>query len=180
MRLVVYLVVAVVAFAAGMLIPMAIGGNLNMDAINRALGRSEPPATAAPQEDPLGPLAQKLKEREEELEALEAELEERRARLEQRERELDDTLEQIQEIQARLDEQMAKEDAARLERLSKLADMVAAMDPGNAAEDLEAMAPEDAAEVLLLVKDRTAGSILDEMEPRQRALIHQILQSRRY
>lgn len=180
MRIATYLLVAIVGFAAGVLVPMALTGNLNAEGINRVLGRDEPPPLAAPKQDPLSPFALKLQEREEQVRAREQALEERLARIEQRERELDDTLAQIEEIQARLDERIAEEDEARMDRISKMADMMAAMDPGKAAEDLESMTPEDAAEVLLLVKDRTAGAILDEMEPRKRVLIHQILQSRRY
>lgn len=180
MRAVLIVVIALAAFAGGMVLPMALSGNLNAEGIQRALGRGETEIAPAPKEDALGPFARKLKEREDQLRANEQALEERTERLAQRERELDETLERIQEIQARLDEQMAAEDEARLERISKMAKMMSAMDPSKAAEDLETMTPEDAAEVLLLVKERTAGSILDEMEPRKRVLIHQILQSRRY
>ncbi len=180
MRILVWLVLALVAFAAGILGPMAATGNLNSDGINLALGRTSSEATPTQTEDPLGPFAQKLKIRETDVAEREKAMAERADRLDQRERELDDLLEQIQEIQARLDEQILSQDAARMERLDKMAKMMASMDPGKAAEDLESMTPDDAAEVLLLVKDRTAGSILDEMEPRKRSQIHQILQSRGY
>lgn len=180
MRVLVYALAALLAFAAGMLVPLALTGNLNAEGINRILGRAEPAELSAPREDPLGSLARKLRDREEQLRAREQQLEERLARIEQRERELDDTLEQLEEIQARLDERIAEEDAARMQRIEKMADIMAAMEPAKAAEDLESMTPDDAAEVLLLIKDRTAGAILDEMEPRKRVLIHQILQSRGY
>lgn len=180
MRILLFMALAVIAFLAAILVPLAMSGNLNSESLERLLGREPEPSTIVEEKDPLGPLAQKLQERERALDTFEQSLNERAARLDQREREIDETLEQIEEIQDRIGQQMDEMDAERQERIGKLADMIGAMDPREAAEDLEALSPEDAAEVLILVKDRTAGSILDEMEHRKRVLVHQILQDRRY
>lgn len=180
MRILIVLVLVVVVFFATILVPLAMSGNLNAEAMNRLLGREEVSAVAEPEEDPLGPFARKLRERELSLKAREQDIEDRALRLGLRERELDDTLDQLRQIQEQIAQEMAGEDAARTKRLGKMAKMLAAMDARKAAQDLEALSPEDAAEVLLLVKDRTAGSILDEMEHRKRVMVHQILQARRY
>ena len=132
------------------------------------------------EQDPSGPFAQALKNKERELNEREQELSDRDERLVQRQRILDDTLSEVTQIQEEIQIALDELDTDRDDRIEKSAKLLAAMNAVNAAKDMEAMAPEDAAELLRYIKERNAGRILDAMEPQKRTLVHQHLQERKY
>lgn len=159
---------------------LAATGNLNAEAINRLMGRESTGEAGMDAEDPSGPFMNALKAKEQKLDEQEQNLNERDDRLLQRQRILDETLEEIALIQEQIQAGLDELDTDRDERIVTTAKLIAAMNATNAAKDLEAMPPEDAAELLRNIKERSAGRILDAMDPRKRTLVHQYLQERKY
>lgn len=179
-KIIVIPLVAMFAFVAAMGIPMIMSGNLNMEGINRILGRETASTSAVPPEDDFGPRALALKKERESLAKRKAELDTLDEQLRQRQQVLDDTLKEIQQIQEQLEAAMDDMDTGQAAGVEQVAKTVAAMNDVNAAKSLESMAPEEAAHILPLIKERTRGRIMDSMDDRRRALILQIMQERKY
>lgn len=171
---------AVLAFAGSLGIAMMMSGNLNMDGINRILGReTESVSTSSPSDD-FGPRATALKKERESLEKRKADLDAHDDQLRQRQQVLDDTLKEIEQIQKQLNAAMDDMDDEQNEGVEQVAKTVAAMSDENAASSLESMSPEKAALILPLIKERVRGRIMDSMDDRRRSLILQIMQERKY
>ena len=174
------IMLAVVAFLAALVGPMAATGNLNAAVIAKLLGREpEEKATTQPA-DTLGPLARALQSKEENLDEREQGLDQREEELLKRQQELNTTLTEITEIQKQIQDNLDRLDAAQSDGVAEVANNLAAMDAVKAARSLEAMAPEEAATILPLIKARTAGKILDNMEDRKRNLVLAVMQERKY
>lgn len=173
-------VMAVAAFLGAILVPLAINGKLNLDTVKRIRGVETEIQNAPRAVDDAGPLAQALQEERARLEEWERDLQEEQDRIEQRQRVLDETLSEIIDLQALVQAGLDELDTKQSDGVNEVAKTMAAMDPQNAAMDLQAMTPEDAARLLPLIKDRTRGAILDTMDPDRRATILQIMQERKY
>lgn len=179
MKIVGLILLAIAVFAAVLLAPLAIKGDLNVATFKRIAGIEEPAPPPSP-DDELGPLAQKLKAQQEELRAWQTELEEREARLDQREALLDETVNEIDKTRDEVMAAIAQLDEEQLAALTEIAKTLESMEPSNAAADLEAMEPQEAARLLPLIKDRNAGKILDLVDPEIRSEILGVMQAKKY
>lgn len=156
--------VFVLAFAGGIVGLLALTGNLNADALARILGTA--PQQADPREQ-LDKFARELTQREQELKAESQRVEEEKQRIGMAEEDLQSLVQQLNEAMHYMDaaEKAAPEETelAYEERLAETANTLAAMDEANAARALEQWTPERAAEVLLKIREKDRGGILDEM-----------------
>ncbi len=178
MKLIGYILLGIVSFALTVFGLVAATGNLpNLQKIFKG-EVAEKKVVEEP--DELDQLARELKAREERLTEQEAKLSREEEQLKQRQQELDDTLSKLEDISGQIQESIGEADADREERLKVTAESYAAMKAANAAEALKDWPAEDAANILRLIKDKDRGKILDQMEPRQAALILRTLQEREY
>ena len=180
MKIVLYALVGVVAFVLTLLGAMAVSGNLSEEGFDRLLGAEElSPVTVDPEDD-LDPLLKALKSREEAVRMAEKDLESRQENLEIRERDVETMLKDVAQVLEQLTESLDDADTGYEKNLTETAKSLEGMKAKSAAEVLEKIPLEDAAQLLLRIKDRDRGKILDEMDPELTAQVIQILQRKSY
>jgi len=179
MKILMTVIAAITVFLVALLVPAVLSGNLTADTARRLVG-IEPPEPPVDPDAQLGPLARKLKEEQQRLKEWEAALAEREAKLVQRERILDQTLEEISATQEAVKAALNELDAERAAACEEIAKSLTAMEPRNAAVDLESFPPDDAAHILRLIRERDRGKILDAMEETRRADIMQEMVAKKY
>ncbi|MBI2431652.1 MAG: hypothetical protein HYV26_02145 [Candidatus Hydrogenedentes bacterium] len=169
MKYVLYMVVACISFLGALAGMLAVTGNLSSEALQR-VAKSEEAVTehkAAGKEDPLGPLAQSLKQKEDTLKKQEQELKERESRVEQREKELNQLRTELEGIRSEINTSLDEADSERQKRLETVANTLAAMDPDKAAGSLSVMPEDEAAAILNLVEIKERGKIMDAMKDQE-------------
>lgn len=174
-RMLVYIVLALVAFSVVLVAVLAYNNQLSRENIARLLGRVEPPVIEeAP--DEVDALVQALDARQKSLDEREALLEKREEQLALRAQELDAELKELNATLAQINEAMTSLDAERQERVAQVAATYAAMEPQAAAEVLQQIPEEEAALFLSNIEDEDSrADILSEMDPKRVALITGLL-----
>jgi flagellar motility protein MotE (MotC chaperone) len=148
-------------------------GNLNEESLQRVLGREVAPDPDAPPaaSTSVGPLAEALREKEQEIAEREAALAERERQVAIRIEEISRLQAKLEELQDELDTSMDNADTARQERIRVQAISIAAMKAQNAAQLLMSFSPEEAADILYfesggksIIDTRAQGAILDALD----------------
>jgi flagellar motility protein MotE (MotC chaperone) len=106
-----------------------------------------------------------------ELEEERGKLKERRQSLDEREEQLkilqtevDNKLKRLTELRKELDQLTAKKEEVEVQRVKKLSKIYQKRDPASAAETLASMQKDLAVSILSMMRDKSAGKILDEMD----------------
>jgi len=178
MKLLAIISLAILSFVGVFAGILAATGQLSMDTVDQILGRGEAaePAPAVEAPDEVDGLVRALRDREQTLAERAARLEEREQRLAATERELMELREEVENLLDQLTGALAEQEEDRERRLQEVADSLAGMRPGNAAEAVSELDPDIAARVLSLMDQRDRGKVLDEMEPRMAASLLSELQ----
>ncbi len=171
---------AVAAFVGTVIATAAATGKLNKESLDYLMGRGEEVEEASAPEDPIGPIASKMKEDRRLLDERTEEMDEREARLELREQDFLQTVAAMEELQVQLDTALEELDAERATRIKETAEAISAMKADGAAASLASQPPEDAAEILRLIEPRKQGKILDAMDDRIRNILISIMIERKY
>jgi flagellar motility protein MotE (MotC chaperone) len=160
---------------------LALTGNLSWERLQQVANpvpARTAPASSAP--DPVGPLAEALKQKEAQLRKLEQNLSAREARVEQREKELNRLRGDLEGLRAEISSAMDEADTDQEARRKTVADTLAAMRPENAARTLQGMSRDEVAAILNLVPARSRGKIMDAMREQEFATgVLQALQEQR-
>jgi flagellar motility protein MotE (MotC chaperone) len=175
MKFVLYVALAVIAFAGVIVAALAATGNLNEEGLRKIID-PQPPAPAEGGDDELDALARALKDREEELNERERQLAAREERLARQAAEVEEDVEQVQNTLELIQGQLTQADETREKRLQELSSSLAEMRSRNAAQLIEEMEPEQAAEVLLRMKPDDRGDIMNEMDTGKAYRVTQIMQ----
>lgn len=180
MKILIFLVVPLFVFGATLLGALAWSGQLNQESFQRMLGKEvvneskgEGNKVTA---DSLGALAQQLKQRENAIAAKEKELAENETRLEARKKSLDQQAVELKTLMEQIDGNLAQAEQDRQAKIKAQALSVASMDAESAAKALESLPTQDAAAILLDVKDKQRGEILNNMTPEKAATLLKALQ----
>lgn len=181
MKIVIWIVLFLVCFIGVLVGAAALTGKLSKESVMRMV-KGEPEPVAAPIEEPddVGPVAQALKKRDEQLRAREESVAKEEEMIKLQQRDLETLRTETKELLDQLKQTIAERDTAREQRLQSIAKSIEGMKPANAAKTLEEFETEDAADVLRLIKEKTRGKILDAMAPEKAALLLQNLQSREF
>lgn len=178
MKYVLMLLLAILSFVGTLAAALLLSGNLNAEGIQRILG-NEPEvaeATDTP-EDPLGPLARQLKNKEEELKQLETRLKQREAQLNTREQSLQDLSDKLDSLRSELNTDMDSAQEAHAREIETVANTLTEMKPDKAAEALRSFPVEEQAEILLKIeKSKDRGKIVEAMESNDASRVLQAMQ----
>ena len=168
-------VISLVSFGATIATALVVSGNLNRETLDRLLQRgpqleADAPAAAGGE---VGPLAQALREKEQQLEEREASLDAREKEQAAREESLKLLQEELAAQQKAIANSMEDEEVARRARVQSTAISIAEMKADKAAGLLSGggFTPEEAAEILYFEANGKAtidkgdqGKILDAMD----------------
>jgi flagellar motility protein MotE (MotC chaperone) len=177
LRLILFLVLALLAFVGALAAMLALTGNLNQESLSRIINREEAlPPEPVQQEDSLGVLAAQLKAKEAELAAREEELDEQEKQIETRLQELQALQRQIEETSLQLQGVIDETDEEREQRMTTVATTVSAMKPDKAALALQGLPDDEVADILRKVKDKDRGKIVDAMDAERASRVLQELQ----
>jgi flagellar motility protein MotE (MotC chaperone) len=184
MKYLIFLLVAVLVFGLTLAGALAMTGNLNGEALARMVSGDTAPDLAAPgaaaPSDPLSPLAQQLKRREDALKEREDRLKTWEAQLLQREGSLEQMRTELEALQKQLNATVDEADAERKSRIEAIAITMEKMRPERAAERLLGLPTEEAAEILALVKDKSRGKIIESMDADQATRVLRMMQERSF
>ncbi|MCX5771197.1 MAG: hypothetical protein NTZ09_13140 [Candidatus Hydrogenedentes bacterium] len=171
---------ALIVFAAALLVPVALTGNLNQQGFDKIFKKGEAaPPVAAPAPDPATPLLRAIKQQRDELGKREAKVREDEQRLQTMQSDLEQLRDELQGILEQIQAKLTEEDTDQQQRLAEVAQSLSKMKPRNAADTLKTFSATEAAGVLRLVKDRDRTKILDSMDQDQAALILKTIQEPR-
>lgn len=178
MKLFLFGLVGLFSLVATLVGSLAVTGNLSQEKI-RGLWDKEALAEAQAKEKAneeanaptLGTLAQQLREREKELEARKVALDEREKQLDQREVDLAKTRTELETMQSAINESYGVAAEDKKSQLKTIAITLENMEAEGAAKSLETMPTDEAAEILMSVKEKKRGEILDVMSAETAARI---------
>ena len=177
MKVILYLVPALIAFLAAVLVPAALKGYLSKEGLEKLRGGDTPKAVVLkPDPGSIDFLVDAIKQREGELDRREDALDEREKRIEQMQDDLDALRTEIVAIQTELHAMLDAEDEAQQERLQAVADDLAKMKAKNAVEVLKDWHQTRQLKVLQLMTGRSRVKILDTMDPATAAPLLEALQ----
>jgi len=189
MKALLLFVLGIVGLLLGVVLPLALTGNLNAEAVSRLIGtqKDSPEAAAstgsstlnAPPLDASSELAQQLMKKERDLQDKEKQLAEREAKITEREQALQEMLSKLESLQKEIEGGLANADKERELRVKTVALTLAQMKPEKAAASLKNFAPQEAAAVLAQVKDKDRGKILEAMDPETAAGVLRALQEQK-
>lgn len=183
MKILVYGMIAAISFVAVLAGLLAATGSLSRETLDRLSGKEAPVVAPPPQQqtlsDPLSPLVQQLKNKEEALKKRELELNERATQIDQRAQELDRLRTEMEGLQKQLQGAVQEADQERTARLQSIAITIAEMKPDKAAERLQGMPPEDIAEILTCMKPKERGKIVEALETSLATRVLRALQERK-
>lgn len=180
LKIIAYVLVPVVAFAATLVVCLALSGNLSKEGIQKLVSSptAETSAETAPANE-IDPLVKALQTREEDLNKRETQVREDEERVKKEQADLEALRTELQALQVKIGAAVKTEDAAQEKRIEDVALSLAKMKPKNAADTLSAWTVDDAAAVLRKVKDKDRGKILNEMTPEKASAVLLELQSPR-
>lgn len=166
MKFLLFGIIGLLSFLGTLLGVLALTGNLSSEALQRVSSKPEPAAAATPatSQDPVGPLAQALKAKEEDLKKRELALKEREGILDQREKDLNKLRTDLEGIRTEVSAAMDAKEEERQMQLQTVAETLEAMRPENAAASLQGMPEKDVADILKLVQTKNRGKIMDAMK----------------
>ncbi len=164
MKWVVFAIVGVLSFAAWLVVVLAATGNLSSKTLAALTGREEPAVleSALPVKEVSG-LAEQLRNRESTLLGREQDLKRQEAQLIQREQALEAMRKELQDLKKEIDQSLENREAERRARIRTIALSVSNMKPDKAALALDGMEIQDVAEILVQVKEKDRGKILDAL-----------------
>ena len=161
-------VLVLIGALAGLL---AMDGKLNAETLQRftdpesyAEAQKMHMAEAKANEPALGTLANQLNQRAKALEERSIALDEREKQLQQREDDLAKARGDLEMLQKTINESFDVAAESRKTQLKTIAITLESMEAQSAAERLEAMPTDEVAEILLSVKDKKRGEILEAMD----------------
>lgn len=175
----------VIVFAGALAGVLAMNGKLNAETLQRF---TDPESYAETQktrmeeakanEPALGTLANQLNERAKALEERKIALDEREKQLQQREDDLVKAREDLEMLQKSINESFDVAAESRKTQLKTITITLESMEAQSAAQRLEAMPTDEVAEILLSVKDKKRGEILEAMDTETaRRVIKEILET---
>ncbi len=168
MKWVVFAIVGVLSFAVWLVVVLAATGNLSPKTFAALMGREVPALLEL--ELPAGEvsgLAEQLRNREATLLSREQDLKREEAQLIQREQGLEAMRKELQDLKKDIDQSLDDREAARRARIRTIALSVSNMKPDKAAQALDGMETQDVAEILVQVKEKDRGKILDALDADQ-------------
>ncbi|HOZ47409.1 MAG TPA: hypothetical protein PLO37_13690 [Candidatus Hydrogenedentes bacterium] len=168
-----------VSFAATLTGLLAASGRLSRETIEALLKHPQP--VVAPQQaaDDVGPLANALRARKEELDARQADLDAREKRIAQMLADLEELRTDIDGIRKDIQRSLDSIDEDRGERMASVAKSLSEMKPENAAKALADWPIDEAASVLGQIREKERGKILDSMDSGKAAVLLQALQEKK-
>jgi flagellar motility protein MotE (MotC chaperone) len=171
-KLIVYVLIPLIAFATTVVACLALTGNLSKEQILKIVGKAPAAEQAgeAPKEE-ADPYLRALQQREDALKKREAKLQESEAQIKKSQTDLDQLKTELEAVQKQIGDTLKNEDADAQKRISDVALSLSKMKPTNAAKTLDSWEAPDAAKVLRMVKDKERGKILDAMTPEKAATI---------
>jgi len=175
MKLILYLVLALLAFAGALVGATALSGNLSQENLKRLFSKPAPRPSAA-QPSRIDALVQHLKDREAELDQREQQVREDEDRLAKREADLAALRTELLAVQAEIEDTLQTADEEHQESLTEVAANISKMKPANAVEVLTNWPREDVVAILRLIPDRQRVKILDTMDPNEATVLLQALQ----
>lgn len=177
MKLILYLVPALIVFLAALLVPAAMKGYLSKEGLETLRGgATAEPVVLTPDPGSVDFLVDAIKQREGELDRREDALDERETRIEQMQTDLDALRTEIVAIQTELHLMLDAEDEAAQVRLQAVADDLAKMKAKNAVEVLKDWHQIRQLKVLRLMPARSRTKIFDTMDPSVAAPLLEALQ----
>ena len=179
MKIVLFAVLALISFVGALAGALAMTGNLSAEALTQVISgapAAEEQHKAEPETDALGPLAQQIKKKENDLKEREQQLEQRESQIAQREQELTQLQKKLEDLQKQVNGGLEDAEKERRARIQTVAQTIEGMKSQKAAESLENMPPEDAAAVLGLVKPKERGKIVEAMKTEAATRVLRILQ----
>jgi len=170
MKLLLYVVIALVVFFGVVVGTLYFKGMLNKEALatlkGNVAGEDEETETelASEQGQQLMTLAAALKEKEKQLAQREQDIAQDEKRLDQERKELESIRKEIDALLKQMGQQVETLDGEREKELEDLAKTYAAMEQKKAGEILSKMPVEDAVRILKRITTRQRGPIVQEME----------------
>ena len=163
--------VAILSLAATLAGLLAINGKLSTETLQALTNpeqyaemEAKKKAEMKTTEPALGTLAQQLNERSRQLDERESALAEREKQVKQREDDLDKARTDLETLQKTINESLDVAAESRATQLKTVAITLESMEPQSAAERLASMPTDEIAEILMNVKDKKRGEILEVME----------------
>jgi flagellar motility protein MotE (MotC chaperone) len=178
MKYVLMLLLAILSFAGTLALALFLSGNLNGEGIQKLMGNAPEVVEAEDiPEDPLGPLARQLKNKEEELSQLEARLKQREAQLNTREESLQQLSDKLDTLREQLDTSIASAEESRQQEIATVANTLTEMKADKAAEALRSFPVEDQAAILMKIeKSKDRGRIVEAMDANDASRVLQAMQ----
>ncbi len=176
MKIVIYIVVALLGFCAVVAATLYFKGALNKDTIATLMGKEpqDQEEITPPSGQPLMPIATALNEKEKQLAQREEEVAKEEARIKQERADLESERKQLENLLKKMETQLVALDADETQRLSDLAKTYAEMEPQSAAQILDQMFEDGAADDSM--KD-DAVKILRQIKAKDRAAIVELMKS---
>jgi flagellar motility protein MotE (MotC chaperone) len=170
--------IPLLAFAGTVTLCLFLTGNLSKEKIEKIIGKKneQEVAPVAPG-DVTDPYVRALKQREDELAKREARVQEEDERVKKSQADLEKLRADIETIQKEIGDTLAVEDSDQQKRVADVALSLSKMKPMNAAKTLDTWDVKESSKVLLLIKEKERGKILDAMTPEKAAAILLDLQS---
>lgn len=167
MKYVAMLLLALFFFAGTLAGALALTGNLNGEGMQRIMGNAPEVAEATEtKEDPLGPLARQLKNKEDELKKQEERLKQRESQLNTREQSLQELSDKLDALRMELNTNIDEAEMARQQEIETVATTLTEMKADKAAEALSNFPVEEQADILRKIeKSKDRGKILEAMRP---------------
>jgi flagellar motility protein MotE (MotC chaperone) len=171
MKILFFLLLALLSFALTVAGMLAYTGNLNKEGLDKILGRTEPAIASEPELEPdeLSETTRALQEREEALATREQNLERQQQRLTETQDQMEELRGTLEDLIAQLTQTADTMDANEMTRLQEVAKSLGSMKEDQAAMVLEEWPAEQGAQLLQLIEERTRGKILDKMNERKAA-----------
>lgn len=173
MKILFFLLLALLSFALTVAGMLAYTGNLNKEGLDKILGRTEPAiaseSESEPEPDELSETTRALQEREKALANREQNLERQQQRLNETQDQMEELRGTLEDLIAQLTQTADTMDANEKTRLQEVAKSLGSMKEDQAAMVLEEWPAEQGAQLLQLIEERTRGKILDKMNERKAA-----------
>lgn len=179
LKAILYLGLALLAFAGSLAGVLAATGNLNREALDKVMGKVPPEelaAEAAQEPDDLDPIARALKEREQSLDLRENDLREREDRVKTLEEDLRQVREELAQLLQQYEASLEQIDAAKEQARQDVAKLLEKMKPDQAADILAAKEPEEAVELLRLIPEKNRAKVIDKLDPEKASAIIDAMQ----
>ncbi len=171
MKIVIYIVVALLGFCAVVAATLYFKGALNKETIASLMGKEpqDQEEITAPSGQPLMPIATALKEKETQLAQREGEVAKEEERIKQERADFESERKELEDLLKKMETQLGALDADETQRVSDLAKTYAEMEPQMAAQILDQMLADgamkdDAVKILRQIKAKDRAQIVAQMK----------------